>query len=32
MSSYRSAYENYYKNINNTVKGKKDNNKYFNYR
>ena len=30
MSSYRSAYENYYKNINNTVKGKKDNNKYFN--
>jgi hypothetical protein len=30
MSSYRSAYENYYKNINNIVKGKKDNNKYFN--
>jgi hypothetical protein len=30
MSSYRSAYENYYKNINNAVKGKKDNNKYFN--
>ena len=29
MSSYRSAYENYYKNINNTEKGKKDNNKYF---
>ena len=30
MSSYRSAYENYYKNINNAVNGKKDNNKYFN--
>lgn len=29
MSSYRSAYENYYKNINNAAKGKKDNNKYF---
>jgi len=29
MSSYRSAYENYYKNINNTEKEKKDNNKYF---
>jgi hypothetical protein len=29
MSSYRSAYENYYKNINNTEKGKKDNNNYF---
>ena len=29
MSSYRSAYENYYKNINNTEKRKKDNNKYF---
>ena len=24
MSSYRSAYENYYKNINNAAKGKKD--------
>ena len=30
MSSYRSAYENYYKNINNEDKGKKDKNKYFN--
>jgi hypothetical protein len=30
MSSYRSAYENYYKNINNADKGKKDKNKYFN--
>ena len=30
MSSYRSAYENYYKNINNAVNEKKDNNKYFN--
>ena len=30
MSSYRSAYENYYKNINNAVKRKKDKNKYFN--
>ena len=29
MSSYRSAYENYYKNINNTEKEKKDNNKFF---
>ena len=29
MSSYRSAYENYYKNINNAAKGKKENNKYF---
>lgn len=29
MSSYRSAYENYYKNINNAVKGNKDNNKHF---
>lgn len=29
MSSYRSAYENYYKNINNTAKGNKDNNKNF---
>jgi len=29
MSSYRSAYENYYKNINNAAKGKKDNHKYF---
>jgi len=29
MSSYRSAYENYYKNINNPEKRKKDNNKYF---
>ena len=29
MSSYRSAYENYYKNINNAAKGKKDSNKYF---
>ena len=29
MSSYRSAYENYYKNINNAEKGKKDKNKYF---
>lgn len=29
MSIYRSAYENYYKNINNKVKAKKDNNKYF---
>jgi len=28
MSIYRSAYENYYKNINNAAKGKKDNNKY----
>jgi hypothetical protein len=27
MSSYGSAYENYYKNINNTEKGKKENNK-----
>lgn len=26
MSSYRTAYENYYKNINNTSKGKKDKN------
>ena len=32
MSSYRSAYENYYKNINNAAKGKKDNNKYFSLR
>lgn len=29
MSSYRSAYENYYKNINNAVKGNKDNSKHF---
>jgi len=29
MSIYRTAYENYYKNINNAAKGKKDNNKYF---
>jgi len=29
MSSYRSAYENYYKNINNIERGKKDNNKSF---
>ncbi|AWK50751.1 hypothetical protein DIC82_06875 [Clostridium beijerinckii] len=29
MSIYRTAYENYYKNINNTAKGKKDNNKHF---
>lgn len=29
MSSYRSAYENYYKNINNTEKGNEDRNKYF---
>ncbi|EKQ55102.1 MULTISPECIES: hypothetical protein [unclassified Clostridium] len=29
MSSYRSAYENYYKNINNRVNGKKDKNNYF---
>ena len=29
MSSYRSAYENYYKNINDAAKGKKDSNKYF---
>lgn len=28
MSSYRSAYENYYKNINNTGKRDKDNNKH----
>lgn len=29
MSSYRSAYENYYKNINNVAKGNKDSNKKF---
>ena len=29
MSSYRSAYENYYKNINNAGEGKNDKNKYF---
>lgn len=28
MSDYRSAYERYYKNINNAARGKKDNNKY----
>jgi hypothetical protein len=28
MSSYRSAYESYYKNINNTAKQKRDKNKY----
>lgn len=28
MSSYRSAYENYYKNINNIEKNKKDKNRY----
>ncbi len=31
MSNYRSAYENYYKNINDTSKEKKDNNKYFSF-
>ena len=30
MSSYRSAYENYYKNINNEDKGKNDKNKFLN--
>lgn len=30
MSSYRSAYENYYKNIKNEDKGKNDKNKFFN--
>lgn len=29
MSNYRSAYENYYKNINNVAKGNKDNNRKF---
>ena len=29
MSSYRSAYENYYKNINNIEKEKKENHKFF---
>lgn len=28
MNSYRSDYQSYYKNINNAVKGKKDNSKY----
>jgi len=29
MNSYRSAYESYYKNINNEAKGKKESNKHF---